>query len=104
MHIVSRRGLALGLGAVTLHACARPQPTVETQPPTGTRVERRTEVVALPPAAPGEISFAQYRTVVPRIRALRAEPARIELVVGQLMDFARTLWIVALDSAGQELG
>ncbi len=104
MHIVFPRGLALSLGAIALHACARPQPTVRTETQTGTRSETRTEIVAVPTPAPGEISFAQYRAVVPRIRALRAEPARIELVVGQRMDFARALRIVALDAAGTELG
>ena len=94
------RQLALSLGAIALHACARRQPMVQTE----TRTETRTEIVAVPAAAPDEISFAQYRAVVPRIRTLRADPARIDLVVGQRMDFARALRIVALDSAGRELG
>ncbi len=104
MRIVFPHRLALCLGAIAVHACARPQPTVRTEPRTETRTETHTEIVAVPAAAPGGISFAQLRAVVPRIRALRAEPPRIDLVVGQRIDVASALRIVALDSAGRELG
>ena len=96
--------LVSSLCIIALSACVRSPRTSTPETGTAVRTETRREVVALPDAGPGEISFRQFRAVIPRIRALRADPSRIELVVGQRIDLAHDLRVVALDSAGRELG
>lgn len=53
---------------------------------------------------PGLLSQAQFETLAPSIRALRAEPAELSLLVGDTVRVADEVRIFALDSAGMVLG
>jgi hypothetical protein len=91
---------------VSLTACLRisSEGVSATVPvPISPALESRTPDYKVPERG-GQLTREQMDSIAPRIRALRADPTRLALAVGDTLHMPSVLRVYALDSAGTVLG
>lgn len=104
--MTSARALSVALLVASTSACLAPRGrgvSATIPVPASVLMESRTVDRAVPARA-GQLTPAQVDSLAPRIRALRAEPAELEQVIGDTVRIASHVRILALDSAGTVLG
>lgn len=56
------------------------------------------------PRRPGQLTYEQAAAIGPRISSLRTEPAMLQIRIGDSVSVQSLLRVMAIDSAGVELG